>query len=232
MKISGIYVIRNLINNKIYIGSAINLNNRWFSHRNKLNNNNHVNRHLQSSFNKYGIDNFIFEVLEYVLDKSYLINREQNWIDFFNPEYNIRKVAENNMGLRWCLSEEIKQKARDRNMIPWNKGKKGVSDETSIKMKLAWEKRRENGTDTPPMLNKKHSAETIEKMKGNKNAEGRIVSDETREKISSSNKGKKHSVESKEKMSLSHKGKKRSDKTKEKIRLTMLNKKYNIEVKE
>jgi len=34
MKISGIYVIRNVINNKVYIGSAVDLNNRWFSHRN------------------------------------------------------------------------------------------------------------------------------------------------------------------------------------------------------
>lgn len=198
MKISGIYVIRNVINNKVYIGSAVDLNNRWFSHRNNLINNKHVNKHLQASFNKYGIDNFIFEILEYVVDKNCLIDREQNWIDFFNPEYNIRKVAQNNTGLRWSLSEEIKQKARDKNMIPWNKGKKGISNETSIKMKLSWEKRRENGKDKP-MLGKKHSEETIEKMKGNKNAEGRIVSDETKEKISSSKKGKKHSTEAKEK---------------------------------
>ena len=63
---TGIYNIRNIINNNIYIGSASNLKNRWNVHKHKLSNNKHVNIHLQRAFNKYGSENFIFEVIEYV----------------------------------------------------------------------------------------------------------------------------------------------------------------------
>jgi group I intron endonuclease len=169
---TGIYNIRNIINNDIYIGSASNLKNRWNVHRHKLSNNKHVNIHLQRAFNKYGSENFIFEVIEYV-DKSNLIIREQNWIDFFQPEYNIRKVAHNNTGVKWSTESRKKASDRMKNKEPWNKNKKGVSEETRIKMKDAWLRRRENGTDTP-MLGKKHNNLSIEKISGENNGSSKL----------------------------------------------------------
>ena len=47
---SGIYRIRNLTNNKFYIGSAINLNKRKNQHFHYLRNNKHHNKPLQNSF--------------------------------------------------------------------------------------------------------------------------------------------------------------------------------------
>jgi len=169
---TGIYNIRNIINNNIYIGSASNLKNRWNVHKHKLSNNKHVNIHLQRAFNKYGSENFIFEVIEYV-DKYNLIIREQNWIDFFQPEYNIRKVAHNNTGVKW--SDESRKNASDRmkNKEPWNKGKKGISEETRIKMKDAWSRRRENGVDKP-MFGKKHNNLSIEKISGENNGGSKL----------------------------------------------------------
>ena len=82
-KKSGIYQIRNLVNGKIYVGSSINLHVRKLSHFNSLKRNDHANQHLQKAYNKYGLDKFVFEVLEYV-EKDMLLEREQY---YQNMEY-------------------------------------------------------------------------------------------------------------------------------------------------
>ena len=62
--VTGIYVITNKINNKVYIGQSIDIRVRWWGHRCELNRNSHYNKHLQGAWNKYGEDNFDFSVLE------------------------------------------------------------------------------------------------------------------------------------------------------------------------
>ena len=54
----GIYKITNKINNKIYIGSSYSISKRISEHKYQLRRNSHPNIHLQSSWNKYGEDNF------------------------------------------------------------------------------------------------------------------------------------------------------------------------------
>jgi predicted GIY-YIG superfamily endonuclease len=44
-KISGIYKITNLLNGKMYIGSAVNVRKRWHQHRHGLRCNKHDNRY-------------------------------------------------------------------------------------------------------------------------------------------------------------------------------------------
>lgn len=88
---TGIYRIRNIINNKCYYGSAKNIKKRWKRHINDLNNNKHHSIILQRSWNKYGIDNFIFEIVE-ICDVNLLLETEQKYLDL-NPEYNIGKKA-------------------------------------------------------------------------------------------------------------------------------------------
>lgn len=51
---SGIYMIINNINEKKYIGSAKNIDKRWYEHRYTLNKNCHDNSLLQNAWNKYG----------------------------------------------------------------------------------------------------------------------------------------------------------------------------------
>ena len=62
---SGIYIITNLINNKKYVGQSVDVKRRIVHHRHKLNAGKHYNEHLQRAWNKYGKDNFSFDILEY-----------------------------------------------------------------------------------------------------------------------------------------------------------------------
>lgn len=87
----GIYKITNKINNKFYIGSATNVSKRWKRHVSDLNKQIHCNYHLQRAWDKYGEENFVFEVIEEVLEKSHLSDCEQHYLDMLNPEYNILK---------------------------------------------------------------------------------------------------------------------------------------------
>lgn len=57
-KLSGVYEIRNTLNNKRYIGSSINIYRRWRDHKRMLNLSVHPNKHLQSAWNKYGEKHF------------------------------------------------------------------------------------------------------------------------------------------------------------------------------
>lgn len=125
----GVYQIRNLQNNKVYIGSTNCFNRRKDEHFTNLRNNHHVNPHLQYAFNKYGEENFIFEILEHVDEEDNLIKREQFWFDVINPcnesvGYNILNEATDVK--RVPISEETKIKiSNSRKGTPaWNKGLK------------------------------------------------------------------------------------------------------------
>ena len=128
---SGIYVIRNISNNKAYIGSAVDLHKRKILHYCELRGNKHHNRHLQSAYNKYGEDNFVFEVLTYIDNKEELITIETKYIQLFevcNPDigYNICHNGRSSLGIK--RSEESKQKMRDA-----QKGRK-ISEEHKKKL--------------------------------------------------------------------------------------------------
>ncbi len=94
---SGIYQIRNLVNGKVYIGSATCFRIRWGFHRNALNKGRHHSKHLQDSWRKHGRHEFSFEILERC-ERGSLIQKEQAWIDARNPEFNICKVAGSTLG--------------------------------------------------------------------------------------------------------------------------------------
>ena len=59
-----IYKIENKLNQNCYIGITVNPSVRKNRHFNYLRQNKHCNSHLQSAFNKYGEENFFFEILE------------------------------------------------------------------------------------------------------------------------------------------------------------------------
>lgn len=83
----GIYQISNLVNGHFYIGSSCDLSRRCKKHRSLLRCGKHVNSHLQNAFNKYGEENFVFELIE-LCDAESRLDIEQYWIDkYFSKDY-------------------------------------------------------------------------------------------------------------------------------------------------
>lgn len=98
---TGVYQIRNLINDKIYIGStALNKKTKSMSgfyrrfehHKQALRTNTHHNSHLQRAWNKYGEESFRFLILS-TCPPEYCIKLEQWFINNLKPNYNICKIA-------------------------------------------------------------------------------------------------------------------------------------------
>lgn len=101
-KKSGIYCWKNKINNKLYIGSAMDLTkrlNQYYNHKFLIKSLLLANSLIYSSLLKYGYSNFSLEVLEYT-ELNLLLIKEQYYINLFKPEYNILPVAGSRLGYK------------------------------------------------------------------------------------------------------------------------------------
>lgn len=89
---SGIYKIQNSVTGFIYIGCSQDIEKRFKQHIKSLKRGSHRNRHLQSSFKKHGLDNFVFEIIFEAYCEEYVLkNLESLFIWSENPKklYNI-----------------------------------------------------------------------------------------------------------------------------------------------
>lgn len=75
----GVYQIRCKSENKAYIGSSSNCQERVQKHFSELRLNKHTNKRLQAAFNKYGFDDFVCSIVMYVNDKYNLSEVETNY---------------------------------------------------------------------------------------------------------------------------------------------------------
>lgn len=134
----GIYEILNIKNNKRYIGQSIHVRTRLLKHRRILKKNEHQSKHLQNSWNKYGEENFVFNVIEYC-EIEELDSKEDYYILKYNSNnreygYNERIDNKTNRGLKW--SEEQREKwMNSMKNNPWYKNHK-IPQET---LEKAWE---------------------------------------------------------------------------------------------
>ncbi len=91
--LSGIYQIRNIETDGVYVGQTKeSFLRRFYLHQWKLRQGTHDNSHLQRSWNKYGDDKFVFDIVEIVPD-DLLDEREQYWIMYYRTTskcYNIQ----------------------------------------------------------------------------------------------------------------------------------------------
>jgi hypothetical protein len=115
---SGIYIIKNTKNNKVYVGSSVNIKHREYKHFWMLGHGSHDNSYLQSSYKKYGKDSFIFEILE-MCDEHSLVERENYYISKYNSNfmsfgYNLATVSDLR---RNHLNNEVKVKLSKNNLI-------------------------------------------------------------------------------------------------------------------
>lgn len=111
-RISGIYTITNTIRNRFYLGSSVDIYERFNAHKRHLQNNKHCNQHLQNAWTKYGKDAFLFQLeMEIPVDElraveQLFLNFQQSYPGFY---YNISIDAECPTRGRKC-SEETKRR--------------------------------------------------------------------------------------------------------------------------
>ncbi len=210
---SGIYQIRNLIDGKLYIGSTSDFQRRKKQHFNDLLNNCHCNIRLQRAINKYGIGNFVFEILEKANYDENIVKLENHYMQILNSKqhgYNIANASFGDTLTNHPNREKIKQKI-SKTLLEKN------SKLTNEERKQKWGRcGNKNG-----MFGKTHSPEVKNKLsamhKGNKYSAGRHMPIEQREMLSRLAKertgsknsffGKKHTEETKRKIGASRVGK-------------------------
>ena len=125
----GVYAIFNLQNDKVYIGSSVNVPKRRTEHFYKLNKGIHSNKNLQEDYNLYGQANFEFIFLEEVerpllpiREKFYILRYSNNLYNIYtNPNYV-------------TIEGSSKIKAKCSGKLNGNYGNK-VSDETKKLMR-------------------------------------------------------------------------------------------------
>lgn len=231
-----IYRIRNLVNQKFYVGSTINMKERSRTHRNKLRTGKHHTPHLQAAWNKYGEECFVFEIIEEIASVAELQAAEDVWL-----AEHVGKAHCYNVGLR--------------SGAPWRGVPKErhpsfgsvVSDDEKARISAGVLKRYEDPTYNP-RAGKHHADETkaiisakvqaaisegrggkfipseetrlrmSQALKGNQNAKGHIRTEEHRRKLSEANKGNQHWL-----------GKKHTDEAKAKISKRVLEVTTNTE---
>lgn len=129
VNISGIYLFRNKINGKCYVGQSIKIRKRFLQHMQKFKED--FQYPLYKALNKYGLENFEFEILETFekLDletlRETLNNREIYWIEYYksyNNGYNQTLGGEATSG--WKPTEETKKKISESLMGNENQEKK------------------------------------------------------------------------------------------------------------
>ena len=184
----GIYKITNMINNYVYIGQSIHIKARWKEHINALRRGDSRCVLLQRAWNKYGEENFSFEILE-LCSEDVLDELEVKYIELYSScvrGYNIESGGNKNKH----LSEETKQLLREAHI-----GRK-MSEETIQKMSDA------RIGDKNPMYGKTHTEEARKKIsEAHKGKPGHPTTEETKELIRKANIGKPKSEETKKKIS-------------------------------
>ncbi|MDO7849022.1 GIY-YIG nuclease family protein [Hymenobacter sp. M29] len=196
---SGVYIIRNSINAKVYVGSAANFWKRYQKHVSNLTIGNHHSQPFQRFSNKYGNGCMSFELLEAAPStKEELICCEQKWIDFYNAAnkaqgYNMAPAAGSLLGYKrpfkkkGPLSEKVKQ--------------------------LLSEHRKQNPIILNPEQRERQRAavSAAAKLKKGKPATPRTAEQRERQRtaVIAANTGRKMNPESVRKLSEARKGKKR-----------------------
>lgn len=171
--VSGVYCIKNTVNNKTYIGISTDLKHRIKTHYHKLQNSNHHNKHLQKSVNFYNLDHFTVEVIELVEESNLLIKE-----NFYQQLY---KSTDSDYGYNVLLTDvngQVRHSEESKRKISIGNKGKIRSKETRVKLSIA-----NLGSPGTPHT-EKHKVYMSQKMSG------RTLSDETKKKMSTARMGK------------------------------------------
>lgn len=110
-KASGVYTITNKVTGKLYIGESLDIYRRWHDeHIPQLRKNCHYNKELQNDFNKYGEENFSFDILQrysgndpistkariLILESYFVTQFEKAEISIYNAENTLVEILNGN----------------------------------------------------------------------------------------------------------------------------------------
>jgi group I intron endonuclease len=132
----GVYTITNLINGKMYVGSTNHsFYERWRQHKKALKNGKHHSGKLQNSVNKYGLENFKFEVLE-ITEKEHTTSIEKYWMNLLDSVklgYNV-SYSVNGGCLGYKFTDEYK--ANKSKTLIGNKHRLNIKHSDEIKAQI------------------------------------------------------------------------------------------------
>jgi len=189
-KDSGIYIIRNSVNSKVYVGSAASFKKRFSAHLNSLKRGDHHSKLLQRFSNKYGLETLSFELVATCCIES-LISTEQHFIVFYKAAdaaygFNHCPIAGSTRG--FSPTKETRRKISET-----QRGRK-LSPDFCAKLSIA-------------QTGRKHSQETKDKIGAAH--KGKQISGETKAYLSALYAGKGPGPAATEKARLVNTGRKR-----------------------
>lgn len=88
-----VYTITNTVNGKFYLGSSVQIGDRWKAHLTHLEQNRHHSQAMQRAWNKYGSEAFHFTVVKVFKSEEGLREFEQHCLDTLPCHYNTSKKA-------------------------------------------------------------------------------------------------------------------------------------------
>lgn len=223
-----VYCIENKLTGKKYIGvTKGDINRRFKQHKQISKNPNSPNHcYIHGAMLKHGLENFIIYKIDEANTKEELFEKEKNWIKKLDTKFNGYNETDGGEGtFGWKPTEQQRKENSERI-------KKIMRDENyrkllSEKNKSFWNNLTEE--------EKNNRRDQFNKTKiGNQHAKGKTwkLSDEVKNKISNSLKGRIVSNETKKKLSMIAKkqiGRKHSPETIEKMRQSALNRKRKKE---
>jgi group I intron endonuclease len=193
---------------RTYVGQSKDLDSRYKWYTNGSIYNSKMTK-LKYSFKKYGIENHVFEIIEYCLLEQ-LNEKEIYWGQYYDTLEN---------GLNCKLGEQncIFSKSTKNKMSKAKKGTKQTEDQKQKRktsFKKTWKNKMDNG------FKRAYFKQTEEiKNEKSKTRKNKIVNNETRKKISDSLKGRKHSEEHNNNISKARIGKPiHSEESKQKLK--------------
>lgn len=212
MSIICVYKIVNKQNGRAYIGSTVNVEERFSRHRRDLRSGNHHCIYLQRAWDKYGEDSFTFEVVKHGESESEVRKMEEEYLEKeYDSLYNTSKKS---------TGGDLITYHPERERIV-----KRIKEASKARYSTMSSEERRRVYARPGKLNpnygRRHTEETKRKIseanKGNQYAKGAKRSEEARKKLSelaSSRTGEKnpffgktHSEETKKKLAEANRGK-------------------------
>lgn len=106
---AGIYIIKNKVNGKCYIGKSLDIDRRKYNHFLQLEKGIHPNKKLQQDFLKYGKNNFDFIIKERNANNMKLLKLEKRYAMELEDEnlYNERLTTTPKKGLSTFVEKKI-----------------------------------------------------------------------------------------------------------------------------